>query len=330
MADAVASGDPDGDLRIARVDRIVVTYLVVASCWILVTGPVSAWLADRVDVPVVALELAKGLAFVVVTGLALRLALRRWAGRIAAAALREREAAAGLQEAADLRSAFLNGVSHELRTPLTSIIGYADTVRTLCERGEHAEVAVMSDRLVASAERLERLVLDLLDADALLRGMARPRLRTVDVAALVQRVVSAAELQDQVTLHGERLDADVDVAKFERIVWLLLDNAHRHTPEGTPILVRWGRRDDDLLLIIEDDGPGLPPEVVRRAFEPFVQGGAAARGHHPGTGIGLTLVDHYVRLHEGRTTAVNRAEGGTRVTVQVPVHHVEGSPAEAT
>ena len=330
MADAAAPGDPDGDLRVARVDRIVVTYLVVASCWILVTGPVSAWVADRVAVPVVAFELAKGLAFVVVTGIVLRIALRRWAGRVAAAAMREREATAGLQEAADLRSAFLNGVSHELRTPLTAIIGYADTVRTMCERGDLGEAAAMSDRLVASAGRLERLVLDLLDADALLRGMARPRLRTVDVGALVQRVVTAAELHDRVTVQGGRLDADVDVAKFERIVWLLLDNARRHTPEGTAVTVRWDRRDGDLLLVVEDEGPGLPPEVAPRAFEPFVQGGAAARGHRPGTGIGLTLVDHYVRLHEGRVTAINRAEGGTRVTVEVPVRHAETPPAEAT
>lgn len=63
---------------------------------------------------------------------------------------------------------------------------------------------------------------------------------------------------------------------------------------------------------------GLPPDLVDKVFQPFVQGQEAAHGPNPGTGIGLTLVDHYVRLHGGRVTAANRAEGGTRITVRLP------------
>lgn len=309
------------ELDVDRVDRVVAAYLVLAGLWIVVSGPATAMVAGSAATQA-GLEIAKGLAFVVVTAFALRVALHRWAQRLRAAARQEHEAAERLRQAEELRSAFLNGVSHELRTPLTSIIGYGDTVLELCRRNGETEVEVLARRLVVNAHRLQGLVLDLLDTDALLRGMGTTRLRSANVGELVHRMADGLDVGGRdLVLEGETVDAEVDVAKFERIVDILLDNAVRHTPRTATIQVRWARQGDDLVLTVEDDGPGLPTDVADRLFQPFVQGPSAAEGPNPGMGIGLTLADQYARLHRGHVTAANRAEGGARFEVHVPLAH---------
>lgn len=308
------------DLGLAPADRIAWGYLVAAGLWILLSGPATAWIARVTSIPQTGLEIGKGLGFVLVTALALRVALRRWADRLRRAALREREAADRLREAEELRSTFLNGVSHELRTPLTSIIGYGDTIQKLCDVGRADEVGQLADRLVVNAHRLQALVLDLLDTDTLLRGMGQPRLKPTDVDELVRRVVEAVDLgARRIVVAGTPIQVDLDVAKFERVVALLLGNAAKHTPERATIGLQWGAENGHLVLTVEDDGPGLPPEILPRALDPFVQGRGAALEANPGMGIGLTLVDQYVRLHRGQVVAGNGPAGGAKVDVRIPL-----------
>ncbi len=312
----------------SRVDWIVGTYLVVAIVWILVSSPVAVWIDRHTAVPLGMVETAKGLVFVAVTAIVLRGVLGRWAARLVAAAWREREAADRLRRAESLRSVFLNGVSHELRTPLTSIGGYAATIQRHGGVLAPDQLAELADRLVVNTNRLERLVLDLLDTDALLRGVESLHPRYVDVGPLVRRVAAQTDPRGRtIDLDGVPVMAEVDVAKFERAVKLLLDNVVRHTPPDTAVNVRWRSHGTDLVLIVEDDGPGLAPELSGRAFEPFVQGGVATSSPRPGLGIGLTLVEQYVRLHHGRVAATNAPHGGARIEVTVPILQHLPAPA---
>lgn len=300
-------------------DRIAGVYMVVASLWIALSGPIVGWFADRASLPVSGLELAKGLLFVLATGLVLRAALRRWASRVEAAAVREHEAAERLREAEELRSAFLNGVSHQLRTPLTSIIGYGEIIERLCREERAAELEQLAHRLVVNADRLRGLVLDLLDTDALLRGIGHLQLRRTDIGNLIATVTADRDLGSRrLLLEGGAVEADVDPPKLERIIELLLDNAVKHTPPSAELLIRWERHGDDVRILVEDDGPGLADDIRRTVFEPFVQGRAAVDSPNPGVGIGLTLVDQYVRLHHGTATAENIASGGTRIALTFP------------
>lgn len=308
------------DLYEGRVDRIVAAYVAGATIWIIATGPATAWLADWAVVSQTVLEVGKGLLFVLVTAAGLRIALRGWARRMSGAAEREREAAARVREAEEMRTAFLRGVSHELRTPLTSIVGYADTVQHLCSLDRTDEIEPLLGPLVANAHRLERLVLDLLETNALLDHQRGLRLESVDVADLVRRVVASVDLGGrEVELVGGEVVVDLDVAKIERVLTTLLGNVARHTPTDTHVTVAWTLRAGELLVIVEDDGPGFADGVDQRVFEPFVQGEIASAAAQPGVGIGLSLVAEYVRLHGGRTLAANRADGGARVEVHIPV-----------
>ena len=118
---------------------------------------------------------------------------------------------------------------------------------------------------------------------------------------------------------AEPVVARVDAAKVERIVENLLVNADRHTTPDTPVWVRVVRRDEGVLLTVEDAGGGVPQELRAALFEPFRQGPAAA-AHAPGVGIGLSLVARFAELHGGRAWVQDRPGGGASFQVLLPDH----------
>lgn len=328
MDEPTTSGPRRIHLDIRQVDHIVAGYIVMASVWIVLSGPAFTWLSSATGLTITGLEMAKGLAFVLVTGLLLRRALRHWAERVQMAAHREHQAAQRLREAEELRSAFLNGVSHELRTPLTSIIGYSDTVQRLCHAHRTSEVPDLLERLAVNAHRLEELILDLLNTDSLLRGIGHTSLRPVDVDGLIRSVSREHDLAGRhLTLTGAPVTIHADVAKLERVIALLLDNAVRHTPDNARLTIAWQLDDDATLsLVFEDDGPGFPTTLANRIFDPFTQGPDAAQGPNPGIGIGLTLVDQFVRLHHGTVAATNNPQGGARIDIRLPARPRDDAP----
>jgi PAS domain S-box-containing protein len=227
----------------------------------------------------------------------------------------EQEAAERLRALDHMRNSFLAAVSHELRTPLTSVLGFAVTLQRADVELSAQERVEMLDRLVANAWKLERLLTDLLDMDRISRGVLEPRLGPVDMGELVHRVA------DETDVGGRFLQVDVaplevlaDGAKVERIVENLVVNASRHTPEGSHIWVRVTPVEDGIAITVEDDGPGVPDDMKGSVFLPFHQG-ARINEHHPGTGIGLSLVADFARLHGGRAWVEDRAGGGASFRV---------------
>lgn len=222
-----------------------------------------------------------------------------------------------LRRVDQMKTTFLSAVSHELRTPLTSIVGFAETsLRLVGDRSDDKLLRPYLERLSSNAQRLVRLVDDLLDVDRLTRGDVEPvRVRT-DIAELVRNVVGQDHGgTDAITLDLVRAEAIVDVAMMERVVDNLLRNIERHTPTGTRTEVRLRPADNRVILVIEDDGPGIPQEDWHRIFEPFAQGVQAAAAPSPGTGIGLSLVRQFVEVNGGTVTLDDSPLGGARFTI---------------
>jgi two-component system, OmpR family, sensor kinase len=207
---------------------------------------------------------------------------------------------------------FVADASHELRTPLTSILANLELLAEVLdgERGEAARSALRS------SQRMRRLVGDLL---LLARADAKrhqPREPT-DVGQVL--VEAAAELGPMADGHEMSIDIEegvVDGARDElhRLALNLMENALRHTPDGTHVRAEVTARDGEVVLTVEDDGPGVPPELHERVFERFVRG-SGDRGSS--SGLGLSIVRAVAESHGGSVT-LEDAGPGARFVVRLP------------
>jgi two-component system, OmpR family, sensor kinase len=210
--------------------------------------------------------------------------------------------------------AFVADASHELRTPLTSVLANLELLSVQLE-GEQKATA---DSALRSSRRMRRLVGDLLllaRADA---GRLPPTAPT-DVAAVVTE--AAAELEPLAGDHLLSVDAEPAVLEgtrdeLHRMAANLIENAIHHTPDGTAVRASVHRRDGMIEVVVEDDGPGIAPELAPRVFERFVRGGGERAGS---SGLGLAIVRAVAEAHGG-TVALESANGhGTRFVVRLPV-----------
>jgi PAS domain S-box-containing protein len=228
----------------------------------------------------------------------------------------EREAAEELRRFDALRNTFLTAVSHELRTPLTTVRGMAETL----DRGVATPdvASAILERLRVNAERLDRLLTDLLDLNQFSHGSLSVRREAVRVDELVRDAVADVDLGDhRVELRLAEVEARVAPVKVERLVANLVVNAAVHTPPGTPIEVELDETTEGVSIVVTDHGPGVPPEARDWLFEPFTRG-TTAPPHRPGAGIGLSLVAAFTDLHGGRVWVEDAPGGGAAFHVVLP------------
>jgi two-component system, OmpR family, sensor kinase len=223
---------------------------------------------------------------------------------------------------------FVADASHELRTPLTSVLANLELLEASLTREsglprDDEEDSATVDSALRSSRRMSRLVSDLLllaRADA---GRAAPR-REVDLAELATSVVQ--EVRPIAGEHEIELSAGGDAAvlgnpdELHRMVLNLVDNAVRHTPDGSRIEVRVDVTDDHARLAVADDGPGLPEGLGDQIFDRFVRGsGPADRSPDGGTGLGLAIVRAVATSHGGEVRAGRSKRGGARFEITLPL-----------
>jgi two-component system, OmpR family, sensor kinase len=224
----------------------------------------------------------------------------------------------------DRQREFVADASHELRTPLTSVLANLEllTEELAGEQAETAEAALRSTR------RMRRLVGDLL---LLARADARrvqPH-RPTDLADVM--VEAASELGPMAEQHEMSINAEPVMVsgvrdELHRLVLNLLENAVRHTPPGTRIRAWTEARDGEAVVVVEDSGPGIPPELAGRVFERFVRGG---RDGGKGSGLGLAIVRSVAQSHGGTVLLESPDDGtGTRFVIRIPA--IAGTPAPVT
>ena len=221
------------------------------------------------------------------------------------------------RQAEILRADILSIVSHELRTPLAAILNFAMTLSQKGDELGRETAAHMIGQVGKQARRIDRLLGDLLEIDRLRHGFVAPAREPTDVLELVSQVAYSNRGDHAISVEGEPTRANLDAPKIGRIIDNLVSNAVKHTPCGTPITVRLQREGADLLIAVDDEGPGIPEEYKTSVFELFDRGDKAT-SDESGTGIGLALVARLSALHGGYAWVEDTAAGGASVRVLLP------------
>lgn len=246
-------------------------------------------------------------------------ALNRMLGHVGSALTARQESETRVRQ-------FVADASHELRTPLASIRGYAELTR---RGGEHVgeDTRHSLGRIEAEATRMTGLVEDLLLLARLDAG--RPlSYESTDLSPLVVDAMSDARAAGQdhtwrLELPGEPVKVHADGARLQQVLVNLLANARTHTPSGTTVTARLSCAAGTVVLEVEDDGPGIPPELMPYIFERFARGDASRSRHAGSTGLGLAIVQAVVCAHGG-TVDVTSAPGRTVFAVRLPARAAEG------
>ena len=211
------------------------------------------------------------------------------------------------------RANLVSTVAHELRSPLTSVKGFTATLLAKWDRFNDDQKKLMLQTVNADADRVTRLITELLDVSRIDAGRLEMRKQVVDVPAAMRKIVAGRvasgepESRFVVTEHGTLPEMWVDPDKFAQVVANLVENALRHG-EGT-VTMTVGPADlaphGGAVLTVSDEGEGIPEATASRVFTRFWRGGDR-RG---GTGLGLYIVKGLIEAHGG-TVEVGRAPGG--------------------
>jgi K+-sensing histidine kinase KdpD len=217
------------------------------------------------------------------------------------------------------RAALLRSVSHDLRTPLGAIRAAASELQGDAPHDEAARAELL-DLVVDEADRLDRLVANLLSLTRIEAGALAPQRQAVDLGELVAHCAERMErVTRRVPVHLVVEDdlplVHVDYALVEQVVVNLLENAARHSPDGASVVVGVHRDHDDVRIDVDDEGPGLDPVLQALLFEPFQSGRVAGT-----SGVGLAIARAVIDAHGGTITVGDAPRAGARFSIRLPRH----------
>jgi signal transduction histidine kinase/ActR/RegA family two-component response regulator len=224
-----------------------------------------------------------------------------------------------------LKDEFLATVSHELRTPLNAVLGWARMLAAKQVEGDRAAHALAS--VERNAAMLARIINDLLDVSRSTAGTLQMTFHPVNVvevaAAALDSVESIADERSiQIDLFSEASPNDLvsgDGTRLQQVIWNLLVNAIKFTPEGGRVVLSVGRVGADVEIAVSDTGQGLSPDFLPHVFDRFRQGHGGTARRHSGLGLGLAIVREIVEQHGGTVQAQSPGLGkGSTFTIRLP------------
>ncbi len=230
------------------------------------------------------------------------------------------EQSAMLKESERLYTTLLNSISHELRTPIATIKGASSSLLAT-DANEQARLVLTKD-IQSAADRLNRLVENLLDMSRLESGRLQLKQEWCDISDLIGVAVKSIDYcgsSHPIRIHvqpGLPL-VQADFVLMEQVIINLLDNACNYTPPGTPITIEAKTNNQYLEVTVSDVGKGIPPDSIERIFEKFYRLPGTPTG---GTGLGLSISRGLTEAHGGTLTAENLREGGARFTLRLPLN----------
>lgn len=229
----------------------------------------------------------------------------------------------GSHAAERMRVDFVANASHELRTPLASLLGFIETLGE--EAGEDPAIRARFLTIMSNeAQRMQRLVNDLISLSRIEAEKYRVPDQQVDLGALVEEV--HAEMRAANPERGQDLAIDVeliasiqgDMAQLSQLLHNIIGNAMKYGRAGTPVVTALRQQGNMAVLSVTDQGDGIAPEHLPRLTERFYRADAGRSRAAGGTGLGLAIVKHIVERHRGRLDVASTVGTGTTVTIFLP------------
>jgi len=243
---------------------------------------------------------------------------------------KELEVAVKDAEAANqAKSEFLSGMSHELRTPLTAIIGFSQVLAEQYFGELNEKQAEYAKDILESGEHLLSLINDILDLAKVEAGKAELELSSVNMKELLES--SLVMIKEKALKHSLSLEARIssvldnlliiaDQRKLKQVMFNLLSNAAKFTPDHGRITVEAGREGEEIMVSITDTGIGIALKDQGNIFDEFYQVRSGAKDKTPGTGLGLPLSKHFIEMHGGRIWVESEGKSkGSRFIFSLPI-----------
>ena len=237
----------------------------------------------------------------------------------------ERAARNEAEQASRLKDEFLAIVSHELRTPLSAILGWSQLL--LVPEVAATELQKGLETICRNARLQTQMIDDLLDMSRIITGKIRLDLQTVDLPQILEKALDS--VRPAAMAKGVRIEAMIrpslppakgDPGRLQQILWNLLSNAIRFTPQGGKVQVAAERVGSHLEVTVSDTGEGIDPEFLPYVFDRFRQQDASTTRAHGGLGLGLSIVKNLVELHGGEIRASSAGLGrGSTFVFQLPL-----------
>jgi two-component system, OmpR family, sensor histidine kinase KdpD len=224
-------------------------------------------------------------------------------------------------ESERLYKTLFSSISHELRTPIAAIMGASENLLSDQLSQVSETIKEYSKEIHVAAERLNRLVANLLDMTRLESGMIQPKLDWCNIRDIINAALKNLEREIMhhpvlVNVHDDLPLVKLDFGLMEQTLTNLIYNATVHTPQGTSIDISAQIENDRCIIIVADSGSGIPTLDVDKVFEKFYRAEGTAAG---GTGLGLPIAKGFVEAHRGKLTVRNRTGSGAEFTIAIPI-----------
>jgi signal transduction histidine kinase/CheY-like chemotaxis protein len=239
---------------------------------------------------------------------------------------KERAARERAESADRAKDEFLAVLSHELRTPLNAVYGWARLMQSGA-LADPALVARATDAIVRNSDVQVQLIDDLLDLSRITSGKMHLEVGTVELPAVIEGALDAVRpaadaksICVEAALGTAPVPVIGDPSRLQQVVWNLLMNAIKFTPQGGRVGVHLRRGNSRAEIVVSDSGQGIAPATLAHVFDRFWQADSSTTRKHGGLGLGLALVKHLVELHGGEVVAQSEGEGrGATFTVRLPL-----------
>ena len=223
-----------------------------------------------------------------------------------------------------LQNQFIANVSHDLRTPLNSIIGFSEILGNRIFGELTQKQAEYIDDIRIAGIRLLGMINEILDISKLESNTVKLNISSVDINILIEEVCNILKPLYQkkgvkvVKDIDENLSLNGDYIKLQQVIFNLLGNAIKFSPQNSEIHIKAGKKDNSVYISIKDEGIGIDKKYHKKIFNKFFQIADSLSKTETSTGLGLTIAKEFVKLHNGKIDIISKPANGTTFIITLP------------